>query len=462
MGRSSDAHVVIIGGGASGVLMAVHLLRASGSVRVTIVEREGDIGRGLAYRTSHAEHLLNVRAANMSAFTGDADNFLKWLASDQQVSSAHPLNPFQFVERRVYGRYLESLIGEYLDDRHTRLSIVRGEAVSIEESRDGVGLRLSDGRRIEGDAAVFATGNEPRLHGHLDTARESPWVSPGEAGVRQNARIAIRGTGLTLVDYALALVAHGHVGPILAISRRGQLPRVHGETEPLELNRNEIPFGASFLTLLRWFRAYVKAATAEGHDWRSCVDSIRPHSWRIWTELPIAAQQQFLRHGRVWWEVHRHRMAPDADAKISRLLQTGQLEVVAAKFAAVTSEREGLFVHFRRRGQAVVEKVRVNRFIDCSGVSSDPRTPQNPIVRDLLDKGLARADRHGLGLDVDRDWALIDLAGEPSRRLFAIGPLTRAAAWETIAVPDIRVQCEELARRLSWQAHNASRLRMPA
>jgi uncharacterized NAD(P)/FAD-binding protein YdhS len=36
----------------------------------------------------------------------------------------------------------------------------------------------------------------------------------------------------------------------------------------------------------------------------------------------------------------------------------------------------------------------------------------------------------------------------PSGRLFAIGPLTRAAFWEIIAIPDIRNQCAELAERL--------------
>jgi uncharacterized NAD(P)/FAD-binding protein YdhS len=36
----------------------------------------------------------------------------------------------------------------------------------------------------------------------------------------------------------------------------------------------------------------------------------------------------------------------------------------------------------------------------------------------------------------------------PSRRLFAIGPLTRAAFWEILTIPDIRNQCAELATQL--------------
>jgi uncharacterized NAD(P)/FAD-binding protein YdhS len=53
-----------------------------------------------------------------------------------------------------------------------------------------------------------------------------------------------------------------------------------------------------------------------------------------------------------------------------------------------------------------------------------------------------------IGLDVGPDGALIDRDGAPSDRLFAVGPLTRSAFWEIIAIPDIRSQCAELAARL--------------
>jgi uncharacterized NAD(P)/FAD-binding protein YdhS len=46
----------------------------------------------------------------------------------------------------------------------------------------------------------------------------------------------------------------------------------------------------------------------------------------------------------------------------------------------------------------------------------------------------------------------------PSQRLFAIGPLTRAAFWEIIAIPDIRNQCVQLAEQL---VRNADRVSEP-
>jgi uncharacterized NAD(P)/FAD-binding protein YdhS len=61
---------------------------------------------------------------------------------------------------------------------------------------------------------------------------------------------------------------------------------------------------------------------------------------------------------------------------------------------------------------------------------------------------LARPDPLGIGIDVDDNCAIIDRAGRASEVLYGVGPLTRAAFWEIMAVPDIRVQCAELAAHL--------------
>ena len=75
--------------------------------------------------------------------------------------------------------------------------------------------------------------------------------------------------------------------------------------------------------------------------------------------------------------------------------------------------------------------------------------PANPAVRSLFDRGLARADPLHIGIETERGGAIVNQDGAPSRRLFAVGPLTRAAFWEIIAIPDIRNQCAELAAELA-------------
>ena len=60
-----------------------------------------------------------------------------------------------------------------------------------------------------------------------------------------------------------------------------------------------------------------------------------------------------------------------------------------------------------------------------------------------------RPDALSLGLDVTQNCALIDRDGAISRRLFAVGPVTKGTFWEMTAVPDIRQQAEFLAEQLA-------------
>ena len=129
MSRSAARHAIIIGGGASGVLLAYQLLHNPASdFRVTLIERRPDIGRGLAYHTGNPEHLLNVRVANMSALPDEPDHFWRWLS---MRGSDAPLcaDPYCFVSRRIYGDYIASLIEPLMSNGRAthHLSIVQGE-----------------------------------------------------------------------------------------------------------------------------------------------------------------------------------------------------------------------------------------------------------------------------------------------------------------------------------------------
>jgi len=94
----------------------------------------------------------------------------------------------------------------------------------------------------------------------------------------------------------------------------------------------------------------------------------------------------------------------------------------------------------------------VFRIISCRGLTSDPRRSSNPLVAQLVAEGYARVDPLGIGLDVDHRCAVVDARGRASERIFAVGPMSQAAFWEAIAVPDIRLQAALLARRLTEQA----------
>jgi uncharacterized NAD(P)/FAD-binding protein YdhS len=447
-------HAIIIGGGASGVLLAYQLLRLSNSAfRVTLIEQRPEIGRGLAYHTGNPDHLLNVRAANMSALPQDPDHFWRWLS---ERDAGRCGDRYCFVPRRIYGDYIASLIRPLVSrgDDADGLRILSSQCVSISEYSGGVLAELENGVQLVGDVAVLATGHDSRKL--PATCYADPWAPPSIAGIKKDAAVLILGTGLTMVDYVLSLLRDGHSGPIVALSRRGLLPKAHRRVPPLRFEEREVPFGASASKLLRWLRDRVDAHNAQGGNWRSVVDGIRPFTQRLWRELPVDSRRRFLEHARAWWDVHRHRMAPDVEAIVTKAIADHRLTLLAGKMVDVSPNSTGAKVRYRRRGQTTIESLDVGAIVDCTGIVKDPGATGNPVVRSLFDQGLARVDPLHIGLDVTPDCAIIDRNGLPSRRLFAIGPLTRAAFWEIIAIPDIRDQCVQLAARIVQDAAKAS------
>ena len=93
--------VAIVGGGAAGVLTAVHLRGAMPNAQITLVDASGRPGAGAAYGTDDPTFLLNVPAPRMSVWPDDPDHFSRWL-DERAVTPAE-----SFAPRLAYGRYLQ-------------------------------------------------------------------------------------------------------------------------------------------------------------------------------------------------------------------------------------------------------------------------------------------------------------------------------------------------------------------
>ncbi|SHN68762.1 FAD/NAD(P)-binding protein [Bradyrhizobium erythrophlei] len=447
-------HAIVIGGGASGVLLAYQLLRLGRrAFRVTIIEQRPEIGRGLAYHTGNPDHLLNVRAANMSALPEDPDHFWRWLTGRDLCQCP---DRYCFVPRRAYGDYIASLIKPLISrgDENDGLRILNGECVSIRDNADGVVAELASGAQLAGDVAILATGHDSRKS--PAACYTDPWAPPSAAGIDRDASVLVLGTGLTMVDYVLSMLRDGHRGPIVAMSRRGLMPTAHRRVPPLRIDEAQIPFGANASQLLRWLRHLVDVQRAQGGNWRGVIDGLRPFTQRLWRELPPDSRRRFLEHARAWWDIHRHRMAPEIEFKITKAIAERRLTVIAAKTVDISANPTGANVRYRRRGQTAIENLRVGAIADCTGIAKDPAATVNPAMRSLLDQGLAQIDPLRIGIEVGSDCAIVNRWGVSSRRLFAVGPLTRAAFWEISAVPDIRNQCIQLAEQLIKEANRTS------
>lgn len=436
-GPPKGAQVAIIGGGASGVLMAVHLLRQPNTARITLIERSGAMGAGVAYSTVDPEHLLNTRVHNMSGFPDDPHHFHAWLQRHQDTT----VNDQGFVSRATYGSYLAALLAEW--DADPRLHRIYQQVTNLAETATGVTLQLADGQTLQADRAVLATG-----HVIPDQAREWPLTDawqPQEPPPPQS-RIIIIGSGLSMVDQVLSILRSGHQGPILSLSRRGLLPRDHAVTKPMKLDSKHLPSVASAATLLAWARGLARAAVAQGGTWRDAVDGIRPHVVTLWRGLPTPERARFLRHAATWWDVHRHRIPPGSQAALHQAILDGQLTIRKAAFQdAVVRPEGGFFAYIRPFGTQDTEAITAARIVDCRGIRRDPEKNATPLVASLLAQKSARIDPLRIGLEVDAHCRLIRQDGSVSPRIHVVGPASRAAFWEITAIPDIREQVARLA-----------------
>ncbi|EYD76410.1 hypothetical protein Rumeso_02022 [Rubellimicrobium mesophilum DSM 19309] len=421
------------------MLLAAQLLRqGAGRVAVTILEKGAMLGCGVAYSTPDPRHLLNTRVANMAAYPDEPDHFLDWLRGEEGWFA----DPQGFVSRGTYGRYMRGLLDPWGDT--PALACWQAECLRLEVGAKGVTAHLATGERVAADLAVLATGHA--LPGAAQTPGISqPWSGPATPC---DGHVLIVGSGLTIVDQVLSLLAGGHEGTITAISRHRLLPQVHRPTDPVDLRPGELTEPMRIAPLMRWLRGQARAREEAGGDWRDVVDGLRPHLQAIWRELPTESRRSFLRHASSLWEVHRHRMPPASHEKLQEARGSGRLRLLRGRFESAGVGEAGRLVARISGPDGRHRDLPVSRIIDCRGVRRDPEAHATPLVAELLASGKARLDPLRVGLDVGPDCAVLRADGSASGRLFAMGPASRAAFWEITAIPDIRAQAAALAGRL--------------
>lgn len=413
--------VVVVGGGASGVLAAVALAQRPAVTSVVVVERAERIGPGLAYGAAEPHHLLNSPAGRMTAVPGDEGHFLDWAAA----RGASPA-PSGFAPRRVYGDYLAAVFADLVREAGGRVSSVRDEVVAIETHAEGATVRLAGGGGLDADRVVLALGNPPPAGRGAGAARRlvaDPWAPGALEGV--GGAVLVLGTGLTMVDVATALARRSPGVRITATSRNLLLPRVHLET-PVPPGPGLEPRSPSLGSVLAAFTARLRAAAAEGRPWQAEVDGVRPQVNGLWAALTTADRRRFVERVSRRWEVRRHRMAPAVAAELAALQEEGRLRVAPL-------ERLGGF----------------DAVIDATGPRPTAAPGWSPLLDALRASGAIRADALGIGIDVTPDGAVRDATGGASAVLSVLGPGRRGSQWESTAIPEIRQHAVALAAAIA-------------
>jgi uncharacterized NAD(P)/FAD-binding protein YdhS len=455
--RGARPRILVVGGGAAGTLVAIHLARTAGrrstGCDLVLVDPADLLGRGVAFGTTDPGHLLNVPASGMSALPENPGHFVAWRGAQDPD---RPSLPWDFAPRRQFAWYLQETLADALAGAAGQVTLrhVRARVVAARRAGPGVVLTTEEGRELPADAAVIATGLPEAGHAWAPEALASsaffvpnPWA-PGALDVVRRDRggprgVLLVGTGLTMVDVALSLT-----GPaarpdrvLHAVSRSARLPRVHARSAKLPT----IPDVSDWDTDLAGLRVrvgrHLDEVTRATGDWRPAMDGLRFQVPALWARMTEADRTAFLARDAGAWNVLRHRMPRSSADTLAALRAAGRLTLHRGTVTGAEPLRHGGL----RTGRADGQQDDVGWVVNCTGPQADVRLLGDPLLDDLLRPGgLATAATAGMGFRT-ANGRLVAADGSSEAPLWTLGALRRGELWESTAVPEIRTQALGLA-----------------
>ncbi|MCZ7468543.1 FAD/NAD(P)-binding domain-containing protein [Agrobacterium sp. O3.4] len=444
--------VALVGSGFAAICTAAHLLSSlPAKASIVIVGDESDFGRGTAYRTELPYHRLNVPAGRMSVFPDRPNDFVDWLKE-----SGIGDDPLLFASRGDYGLYLRDRLATLLRSREqrARVDFIRAKASTCRPAdAGGFTFVLENGETMRAQNVVLCVGvgaaslpvqtvanDEGRAQRIIGHCWQPGWLSK----VKTGDRVCILGSGLTMIDQVLTLRGKGHTGPIHVLSRRGLVPHPH-ISPPLPPVDPILPEETTEISrLLQSLRKQVR----DGAPWRTVMDGLRPRTQSLWQVLTVAQRSRFLRHALPWWNIHRHRIAPEVHAAFEKLLADDVLEVHAGYLNSVEEQDEGITLRYRRRHTQISKELQVDWVVNCTGMER-AGIGHSRLLENMRNDGVLLLDPLGLGVEVDDESRLLRADGQSWPGLFAAGALTAGRLWEITAVPDIRVQAQKIAQHVT-------------
>lgn len=443
--------IAIIGAGYSGISVLYGLYQKHADVRVLLFEQRDQLAQGAAYSTPDKNHLLNVAAASMTAIADDPNHFVNWLRTTHfDDFTPHANVEGQYVPRFIYGRYIRSLLDEVINDANKPMQL---EVIQAQVTDVAPGFTIKTGAKsYEADQVVLATGNYapqcicPDLL-KLPQGRyiHNPWEYNAIQDLPADKDVVILGTGLTMVDIIVSLRANGHKGNITALSRRGLFPRAHKVHQAVESFMDKTNLPTTACSLMRIVHQKGRALVKAGADWRAVIDSLRPYNALLWQNLSLKEKHRFMRHVRPYWDVLRHRIAPEIFDIVQGAIDQGQLTVRPGRLRAAQIEGDKVACLIKPRGKSEVETIMTDHIINAVGPSGNIKSINDPLLNQLMARGLLSQDPSQLGPLVFDENKSVD---QTSLKCYLHGPMTKAKYWEMIAVPDIRHQTNTLVAKL--------------
>ncbi|MGC4021906.1 MAG: FAD/NAD(P)-binding protein [Cyclobacteriaceae bacterium] len=455
--------VAVIGGGASGMLAATHLLRHCDiPIKIVVINSGSNFGTGVAYHSASDKHLLNVVAGKMSVFPDAPNHFVKWLIEEHSFSDIEiETLSSTYLPRRIYGEYLTRVWQKALEQKSetTTVEMIANRALNIEKtSSNKFVIQLIDLKKIEADHIILATGNAaPRNPAIADMGFyqskkyfNNPWWHSSVENLDHSQDVLIIGNGLTMADTVLSLVEQKHKGTIHSISPHG--------FGILQHRHNGVPYNGlirelkdvhSLHELVNLFNKHIKKIRRLGLSAEPVIDSLRPRTQSLWISFTVDEKKKFMARLRHLWGVARHRLPIQTYDTIQRLKIDGKLKVWAGKLINMAELNDSVKVDFFDKKTREAKSLTVGRVINCTGPEIDLGKMNDKLFNNLLASGMIISDPLKMGLDADpKTLEVKNKKHEIVSSFFALGGLLRGLLWESTAMGEIRAQAMHIADQI--------------
>jgi uncharacterized NAD(P)/FAD-binding protein YdhS len=453
----------IIGGGFSGTMTAVHVIKnVTEPVEITIINEQETFNKGIAFNPYSKGLLLNVSAAKMSAFSSHPDHFLDWVMNQKGFGNKDKnIVANSFLPRYLYGQYLSEIWNETIskmDSSKVKINVIDDFVIDLDIKEEKIYLTLSNGDRITLDKCLIASGNNlpgnpkimnPAFYGSKRYF-QNPWNINCVKDADQAQPILIIGNGLTMVDTVLGLLEQGFENKIYSISPNGFniLPHRHSGTKYSNFI-DELSDTATLYDITKLFNKHIKLIREFGLSAEPIIDSLRPYTQKIWQRLTTAEKRLFMSRLRHLWGVARHRIPLHIHDKIQQLRIDDKLTIIAGKLIDIREKENTVNVKFYNKKHHRNEELNVSRIINCTGPETNLEILKDGFLRNCLINGIVSQDELKLGINADiNTFQLIDGNGKKHSNLFTIGSNLRGILWESTAVNELRTQAEQIAKSL--------------
>jgi uncharacterized NAD(P)/FAD-binding protein YdhS len=460
---NSTPTVIVIGGGASGMLVCANLLRhCDALLKIVVVNSGSSFGAGVAYHATSDKHLLNVATGKMSVFPDDPDHFVRWLIDDHFFSDIEIETLGKtYLPRRIYGEYLQSVWKEIYAQKPATITVemVGSRAVQIEAVEDNeFVVQLFDGKKIRGNHLVLATGNAPPRNPSIPNSSfyqspryfNNPWLPSSAENSDHDQDVFIIGNGLTMADTVLSLVEHKHKGVIHSLSPHGFAILQHRHNGvPYNGMVRELKEASSLHQLVSLFNKHIKKVRRLGLSAEPVIDSLRPSTQSLWLSFSLEEKKKFMSRLRHLWGVARHRLPIQTFDTIQRLKIDGKLKVWAGHVNNITETGEVVHVDFFDKKSNAVKIVHVGRVINCTGPEVDIQKMNDILFKNLMSSGLVSPDPLNMGLQADhRTLQVLNNKHKQVDSFYVLGGLLRGLLWESTAMGEIRSQALNIAMQI--------------